>query len=104
MESEELSDKDDRNAGIRLGGEVTEEDVAEGGPVGSTTGTGTGGMADAMGGGEARGGFSDVPGAGTGGKGMSGTDVGSTNAGRTDLTGGGTASGLGGTSGNGVGV
>ena len=80
------------------------DDVAEGGLVGSMPGTGTGGLSDVTGGGSTRGDASGAfgirTGGGAGGTGISGQDVNSTDAGRTDITGGGTASGLGGTSGS----
>jgi hypothetical protein len=96
--------QDEHDAGIRAGGDVTQEDLEDGGLVGSTTGTGTGGLADVTGGGSARGDM-EVPGGGatgsaTGGRGMEGSPIGSTEAGRIDITGGGTAGGLGGTKGD----
>lgn len=91
---------------IHSGGDVTAEDIAEGGFVGSMPSSGTGGLGDASVGASARGDGSgafgtDVGGL-TGNKGITGMDVNSTDAGRTDITGGGTAAGLGGTSGGGT--
>jgi hypothetical protein len=91
---------------IHSGGDVTEEDIAEGGFVGSMPGSGMGGLGDpALGAstrGDASGAFGTRVGGITGNTGVTGMDVNSTDAGPTDITGGGTASGLGGTSGGGT--
>lgn len=89
---------------IHMGGDVTQEDIAEGGFVGSMPGSGTGGLGDPPVGASARGdgsgAFGTRVGGLTGNTGVTGMDVNSTDAGPSDITGGGTASGLGGTTGN----
>lgn len=90
---------------IHSGGDVTEEDITEGGFLGSMPGSGTGGLGDPPVGttrGDASAAFGTRIGGITGNTGVTGMDVNSTDTGPTDITGGGTVSGLGGTKGTGT--
>jgi hypothetical protein len=92
--------RDPHDAGIRMG---NEEALEEGGVGPMSFTTGAGGLGSGAGLGGTRDDFSNEHGGDTGamlgGKGAPGTNLGSTDVGRSDITGEGDASGLGATNG-----
>ncbi len=98
-------DRPDRDNIISVDTDLTAEDVQQGGFLDDTTRAAIGTLAETTGGGtrgDAGNALGGRTGGFTGGTGVDGMDVNSTDAGRSDITGGGTASGLGATSGGGT--